>query len=190
MSNSLDQRYFRWYADDHSLGVGENPLAAENANPSVVVGTRYRLRIEVSAAGQNQAIAARLEFREGSDSWTALGAAGSTNVFHADSTYFSDGDATTDSLLTAYGSYSAGQAKDAGATSSSVTLNSGYYREWEWNIRFAAAAAGKTYQFRITNNGAALTTYNSTPQVQVSSSAAVVFRRNLFCRSGGRGVVS
>jgi hypothetical protein len=181
------QRHFRWYADDHAIGSGENPLADEDADPSVVVGANYRLRIAVSTISTLE-IAARLEFKENSGAWTALGASGATNVFYADSTHFNDGDATTTSLLTPAGTYSAGQAKDAGATSSQAVLALGYYREWLWNIRFAAAAAGNTYLFRITNNGATLSSYSVTPQVQVQASSGPAFRRGISCRSGCRGV--
>jgi hypothetical protein len=182
-----DQKHFRWYADDHALGNGENPLAGEDANPSVVVGANYRLRIEVSTAVSSN-IAARLEFSENSGAWTALGASGATSVFYTDSTYFADGDATTASLLTPGGTYSAGQAKDAGATSSQVALSGGQYREWLWNIRFASAAAGNTFRFRVTNGGSGLPMYSVTPQVQVSEAGGIHFRRNLLLRSGCRGV--
>jgi hypothetical protein len=183
-----DQKHFRWYADDHAIGSGENPLAGEDANPSVVVGANYRLRIEVSNVGTQMNVAARLEFKEDSGAWTELGASGATNVFYADSSYFADGDATTTSLLTPTGTYSAGQAKDTGAISSQVLLSAGCYREWLWNVRFASAAAGKTYHFRITNNGSALSAYSVTPGVQVSQASSAVFRRNRFLRSGCRGV--
>jgi hypothetical protein len=186
---SPNQKHFRWYADDHAIGVGENPLAAEDANPSVVAGTNYRLRVEVSISGGSMGIAARLEFKEDSGAWTALGASGATNVFYTNSTYFADGDATTGSLLTPTGTYSAGEAKDAGATSSEVALASGYYREWLWNIRFAAAAAGKTYQFRVTNAGVGFQTYSVTPEVQVSGADGVISRRNSCLRTGCRGMV-
>jgi hypothetical protein len=188
VSSTSYQKHFRWYADDHAIGAGENPLAGEDVNPSVVVGVNYRLRIEVSLSGGTLSIAARLEFKEDSGAWTMLGASGATNVFYTDSTYFADGDATTDSLLTATGTYSAGQAKDAGATSSQVLLAAGQYREWLWNIRFANAAAGKTYQFRITNNGNPLSTYSVTPEVQVPEASGAMFRRNLSLRTGCRGV--
>jgi hypothetical protein len=185
---SPDQKHFRWYADDHAIGVGENPLAAEDANPSVVAGANYRLRIQASISGGSLSLAARLEFKEDSGAWTALGASGATNVFYTNSTYFADGDATSSSLLTPTGTYSAGQAKDAGATSSEVVLASGFYREWLWNIQFAPAAAGKTYQFRITNAGVGFQTYSVTPEVQVGGSSDAIFRRNLLLRSGCRGV--
>jgi hypothetical protein len=184
----FDQKCFRWYADDHVLGVGENPLAGENVDPSVAAGVNYRLRIEVANTGTSGNVAARLEFKEGSGAWTALGASGATRVFYSDSTYFSDGAATSDSLLTANGTYSAGQAKDAGATASSLSLASGHYGEWVWNIRFAATAAGKTYQFRVTDAGSPLDSYTVTPQVTVPSSGTFR-RRNLSPRTGCRGVM-
>jgi hypothetical protein len=187
VSGASYQRHFRWYADDHAIGSGENPLADEDADPSVAVGVNCRLRIAVSTTGALD-IAARLEFKENSGAWTALGASGATNVFYTDSTHFADGDATTTSLLTPAGTYSAGQAKDAGATSSQALLAMDYYREWLWNIRFAAAAAGNTYLFRITNNGASLSSYSVMPQVQVQASSGPAFRRSMFCRSGCRGV--
>jgi hypothetical protein len=189
MSVPPDQKHFRWYADDHALGVGENSLASEDANPNVIVGVNYRLRIEVAlVSGSAQSLAARLEFKENSAAWTVLGASGATNVFYSNSTYFADGDATTNSLLTATGSYSAGQAKDSGATSSQAVLNAGSYREWLWNIQFATAAAGKTYQFRITNNGTPLDIYSVTPQVTLLSNG-IIIRRNSSLRIGCRGVI-
>jgi hypothetical protein len=179
----FSQKHFRWYADDHAIGAGENPLANQDANPAnLVAGVNYRLRIEVANSGDGRNIAGRLEFMDVAIGiWGAIQAAGNGNVFYTDSSYFNDGDPTTASLLTAEGTYSAGQAKDAGATSSNVMLNINGYREWEWNIQFAPEAVGNTYQFRVTNAGTLLTTYAVTPQVTVQSSfqagSAVVARR-------------
>ena len=116
-----------------------------------------------------------------------LGANGATNVFYTDSTYFTDGDATTDSLLTATEHILPDKPRMQERPVLSPSL-AGHYREWLWNIRFAAAAAGNTYQFRITNNGAAFYPYSATPQVQVSASS-VIFRRNSSFRTGCRGVI-
>jgi hypothetical protein len=59
----------------------------------------------------------------------------------------------------------AGQGKDTGSDTSSISLTNGYYTEDEYSLKFQAGAGGNTYQFRITNAGAALDNYTATPSI-------------------------
>ena len=117
-------------------------------------------------------IVRRLEFKEDSGSWTQI-TTGTNNVRLSDSTNFSDGTATT-SRLTAVGTFTAGQGKDTGSDTSSISLTNAFYTEDEYSLILQSAAAGHSYQFRITNAGTALDTYTVTPAINTPDSTPPV----------------
>ena len=106
----------------------------------------------------------------------------SPNVSLVDSTNFTDGDATT-SRLTATGTFSAGQGKDTGSDTSSISLANGYYTEDEYSLKFDSGANGNTYQFRITNVGTPLTTYASIPTVSAGVTSLLRIKSPLHIKA-------
>jgi len=162
------QKHFKIYNDDGTTINDATALAGEDINYNVGLNTNFRIRFETvntGAAAIN--IVRRLEFREYSGgvwgAWTQI-TTSTNNVRLADSLIFADTAATT-SRLTAVGTFMAGQGKDTGSDTSSISLTNGYYTEDEYSLKFQAGAAGNTYQFRITNAGVALDSYNISPSI-------------------------
>ena len=105
----------------------------------------------------------RLEFSEDGGTWTQI-TTSTNNVRLSASANFADGDATT-SRLTAVGTFMAGQGKDTGSDTSSISLTNAFYTEDEYSLILQPDAAGHGYTFRITNEGSALNTYTVTPAI-------------------------
>jgi hypothetical protein len=163
ISKRFDQKHFKIFQDNAVLNSA-TLYAAEDTNYNPQIGADFRIRFEVVNTGTLAGnISRRLEFREDSGSWTQI-TSNSNDVRLSDSSNFSDGDATT-SLLTSTGTFIAGQGKDTGATTSSVSLTNNYYTEDEYSLIFQSAAAGHTYQFRVSNNGTALNVYSQIPSI-------------------------
>ena len=165
---SSSQSHFRIYNDDGTVINDATALVGEDANYNIGLNTNFRIRFETANVGTSAInISRRLEFREYSGgswgAWTQI-TTNSNNVRLVDSLIFTDGDATS-SRLTAVGTFMAGQGKDTGSDTSSISLTNGYYTEDEYSLKFQAGAGGNTYQFRITNAGAALDNYTATPSI-------------------------
>ncbi len=168
---SFNQKHFRIYQDDAGLNAA-TAYAAEDTNYNIITATNFRVRFEVANTGQAAGdITRRLEFKEDAGAWTQI-TTGTNNIRLVDSTNFTDGDATT-SRLTATGTFTAGKGKDTGSDAAQISLTGSYYTEDEYSLKFQAAAAGKTYQFRITNSGVALNTYTVTPSIIAISTPTV-----------------
>jgi len=159
----FDQKHFRFYRDNGGLNSADF-YASEDTNYNIGINTTFRLRIETANTGEAAGnITRRLEFKEDSGTWTQI-TTGTNNVRISGSANFADGDATT-SRLTATGTFTAGQGKDAGSDTSQISLTNGYYTEDEYSLILQATAAGHSYQFRISNAGTALDTYTVTPAI-------------------------
>ncbi len=174
-SPTYDQKHFRFYSDNLvPAGLNTaNPLAAEDTNYDVGIATTFRLRIETANTGTVAgSITRRLEFKEDSGSWTQI-TTGTNNVRLSNSSNFTDGDATT-SRLTAVGTFMAGQGKDTGSDTSSISLTNAYNTEDEYSLILQSGAAGHAYTFRITNAGVALDTYTVTPAINTPDATAPV----------------
>ena len=139
------------YKDDGAL----NSATTYTSN-TIKTNSTFRLRFEVANLGTSGGnITRRLEFQENGGAWTQL-TTNSNNVRLIDSTYFTDGAATT-SKLPPHGTFIAGQGKDTGSDTSPLSLNANYYTEDEYALSFQDAASGNSYAFRITDAGTALT---------------------------------
>jgi|GEM_PF-5110908 hypothetical protein len=161
--STLNQEHFRFFLDDGGLNAAD-PAVAQDTNYNVGVGNIFRLRIEVANTGNTPvSITRRLEFQEDSGAWTQI-TTNSNNVRLAVSGNFVDGAATTPKL-TAVGIFTAGQGKDTGSDTSSLSLTNGYNVEDEYSLILQSGAAGHSYSFRITNAGTVLDTYSVTPTV-------------------------
>jgi hypothetical protein len=89
----------------------------------------------------------------------------------ASSNITASGEATT-ALLTApsgksTSDFDAGRMQDDENPADSVTISSDDYSELEWCFKATTATYGKTYEFRVTANGAVFNTYTVTPQLSV-----------------------
>ena len=180
----FDQKHFKIYQDDAGLNSATQ-YNIEDANYNVPISTNFRIRFEVANTGGIAAnITRRLEFKEGSGSWTQI-TADSNNIRLQDSTNFTDAGATT-TRLTATGTFTAGQGKDTGSDTSQISLTNAYYTEDEYSLRFQTGASGNTYQLRITNAGVALDTYSQTPSITPGAVATTVFKiKGAFKTKGG-----
>ena len=179
----FDQKHFKIYQDDAGLNSATQ-YNIEDANYNVPISTNFRIRFEVANTGGIAAnITRRLEFKEGSGSWTQI-TADSNNIRLQDSTNFTDAGATT-TRLTATGTFTAGQGKDTGSDTSQISLTNAYYTEDEYSLRFQTGASGNTYQLRITNAGVALNTYSQTPSISPGAVATTVLKIKGVLRAKG-----
>ena len=70
--------------------------------------------------------------------------------------------------------FTAGKIGDDANPLPAVDVASDYYTELEWSLQAVSpAAAGDTYQFRITAAGTPLTTYSLTPQLTIAGATGV-----------------
>ncbi len=173
---SFDQKHYRFFRDNYALNTADW-YAAEDTNLNVGISTNFRLRFEVANTGAAAGnVTRRLEFREntgaGYGAWTQI-TTGTNDVRLVDSTLFTDGDATT-SRLTAVGSFQAGQGKDTGSDTTSISLTNGNYTEDEFSLILQSTAGGNAFQFRITNAGTVLDTYTVTPTISTADNTPPV----------------
>ncbi|MDD4990561.1 MAG: hypothetical protein PHW31_04660, partial [Candidatus Pacebacteria bacterium] len=157
----LNQEHFQIFQDDAGLNSATQ-YAVEDANYNVALETNFRIRFQIANTGDGaENITRRLEFKEDSGFWTQI-TTNSNNIRLVDSSNFTDADATT-AVLTATGTFTAGQGKDTGSDTSQISLTNGYYTEDEYSLKFESTADNHAYQFRITNAGVELDTYSATP---------------------------
>ncbi|KKU94176.1 MAG: hypothetical protein UY26_C0003G0327, partial [Candidatus Jorgensenbacteria bacterium GW2011_GWA1_48_13] len=135
--------------------------------------TTKRLRLEVSNEGTASLAAQyRLEYATGTGGpWTQVGPA--ADWVMADSTYLTDAASTTNvagGLFDENITFLAGQVKDTGSETASITLGTTNFTELEYSIAATSTAPdGQTYYFRVTNAGA---TTNFVYQVYASATLA------------------
>lgn len=157
------QNHYRIYQDDAALNSA-TAYANEDTTYTLQKNIPFRLRIQTynNGAGTGN-ISRRLEWRTGSNSWTAISTTGEVKLY--DSIQFTDGTATT-AKLTSPGTFVAGQGKDTGSTTTSASIAVGSYTEDVWSLIFDATALDDTaYQFRVTNAGTILDNYTVNPTV-------------------------
>lgn len=165
---TFTQVHFKIYQDNGGLNSAAQ-YAKEDSNFNVGPNAAFRIRFEVSNTGSSGDITRRLEFKEDSGSWTQI-TTSSNNVRLYDSPNFNDTDATT-SRLTAVGTFTAGQGKDSGSDTTQISLGANYYVEDEWSLKFQSQAAGHSYQFRVSNAGSALDSYDKTPSISPNAAS-------------------
>ncbi len=169
---TYDQKHYKFYQDDAGLNLATQLAAEDTTYSNASVSTNYRVRIETANTGTGAGnISRRLEFKEDAGAWTQI-TTNSNNVRLSLSSQFADAAATTQ-RLTGVGTFTAGQGKESGSDTSSISLTNAYNTEDEYSFAFQTGAASKTYQFRISNAGVALTTYTQTPQMAVASAPTV-----------------
>lgn len=162
---SYEQIHFRWRNDDGSQATATFAATEDATLTGLAQNTITRLRLEISNEGWSRGDAPvfRLEYAEtatcGSGSYTEVPVTPTTEHWQiADSTNLTDAAATTNvaSGLTDMGAtFTAGEVKDTGNTTSAITLTSDKFTEIEYSIKATAnATQSGTYCFRVTNTGA------------------------------------
>lgn len=160
-----EQIHFRWRND--SAGCSESSTtcwaAAEDTALSGNTFSPLRLRFEISNEGWTRGPGQqfRIEYSQGSDCAAGTYAAVPTDTsLHwriIDSANITDGEQTTNfsgSLTDENAVFRAGQVKDAGNTTASITVTSENFTEVEYNLATTTnAVGGATYCFRLTDAG-------------------------------------
>ncbi len=182
---ATDQLHFRWRDDTTDLNTSGGWLAVEDNNSigDITKNTTYRLRIESARANGAESAARTYELQWGdktgqsscNDISTWIGIADASDEFDmVDSTNIDpDGESTSVSLLTAEGSYTAGEGRDVSDTTGSIgPLSANYYTELEYSFKATDdAVTGHSYCFRLydTTAASALDSYSVYPEATISS---------------------
>ncbi len=168
---NLTQDHYRWRNDDGSE-TSASWRRAEDTSATANTGVVRRLRIQIANLGAATASSTtyRLEYGLKSStcsaigSWTAVPVTATTEKFQlVNSTYYTDGAATTAQLTAGNTTFVAGQVKDTGNTTSGISLTTTQYTEVEYALTATSNAATlDDYCFRVTNAGdASLFTYST-----------------------------
>lgn len=160
-----DEIHFRWRNDDSNESAATFAAVEDGILSGLAKNTVKRLRFEISNEGWTRGSGQtfRLEVAPlsgtcAASSYAAVPATATTEHWEmVDSTNLTDGAATTNvaSGLTDEGVvFTAGETKDTGNMTGSITLTSENFTEIEYSIRATAnAVSGDTYCFRLTNAG-------------------------------------
>ncbi|MBA4387140.1 MAG: hypothetical protein C0404_04105, partial [Verrucomicrobia bacterium] len=171
------QDHSRWRNDDGSESAASWKANADAAITGVTRGQNIRLRFSVSNTGSaSGTMAGRLEYAAGSSGpWTAAGTDGSgSTAFEMTATAnYANGAATT-ALLAGAGGFSAGNAVESPSnTGAAVTINTNQHSNFEFCFKATSKARGSSnYYFRVSNAGAALTSYSQYAQLTMAAGEA------------------
>ncbi|MCX7778664.1 MAG: hypothetical protein N2259_00205 [Patescibacteria group bacterium] len=175
---NYEQIHYRWRNDDGS--ETNATWAADEDTPiyNLPINTIKRLRFEISNEGWTRGggLSFRLEYAQTSDcpsgSYLAVPVVATTEHWEmADSTYLTDGSATTNitnGLTDENAFFVAGQVKDTSNQTSAITVTSENFTEIEFSLRPTTNAQNAQYCFRLTNAGSTSNfTYTKYPTVTV-----------------------
>jgi hypothetical protein len=146
--------------NDHRHIVDSVPISSVSGTPDVAPTYAYT----ISASGSGPTAFLRLRSVAPSE----------PEIYVAPSTYITAGGENTTAQLTAPSGKSSSTDFDAGRIwddendSDTVTITTDDYTELEWCLKFSSTASG-TFQFRVTDGGAALTTYTQTPTITAAA---------------------
>jgi hypothetical protein len=94
---------------------------------------------------------------------------GTSAICMANSTEVSNGDATSDHLVTDAGDFSAGEiVSNTGNRSNNLNLGQNRYTELEYALTLTTSAANDAYCFRVTDSGDELDAYNNLPELTLA----------------------
>lgn len=123
-------------------------------------------RLNVTANNGNGSITQLAELSLYAIQDRALYMSGSSNIT-------ASGEATTAQLTApsgkTTGDFDAGRIQDDENPADAVAITADDYTELEWCIVGSSAVEGDTFQFRVTDGGATLTTYTVTPELQITA---------------------
>lgn len=161
-----EQIHYRWRNDDGSEAAATWAQVEDGLLANLSKNTAKRLRFEISnegwtrGAGQQFKIEVAATSTCSSGSYAAVPTTATIEHWEmATSTYFADGDATTNILDGSpyeNATFTPGEMKETGNQTNSVSLSSEKFTEIEYGIRATNnATVGGTYCFRLTNAGSA-----------------------------------
>ncbi|MBA4388309.1 MAG: hypothetical protein C0404_10035 [Verrucomicrobia bacterium] len=167
------QEHCRWRNDDGSESAAGWKANQDTSITNVARKENIRLRFCIANTGAaSGSLAARLEYAtDTAGSWTAVSeASNGAFAFEMKSTtnYLCGAPSTT--LLTGSGAFVAGKVMESPSnTSASVSISTNQYSNFEYCFQPTAKAAGGTsYFFRVSNDGAALSTYSQYAKLTIA----------------------
>lgn len=171
---------WRWRADDGTLSTA-TWLAAENTTTSLSGKNNIRLRVEYYDNLPPGSGTASLSYStEVSGTYATITTDGSSNDFKLSLTdYYTDGDATTEDLLTNYSGTTASNGLALESTSPGFSINSGESKEFEICIQPTDnAISGQTYYFRFSSGSSPTPislTYFGAPTITTTPNTTVAY---------------
>lgn len=182
---STGQVAFRVRDDSAALNTDAGWLAAENTNPTIPAEQVFRIRFQIQGALN---VAFELQYNRNGAGWVtapieanpiAQGIQPQAAVSTL-SAQFADGDATTQLLTTASGSFVAGAGDEASNAIPAINLSASEFTEIEFALlihKFYDTGSdmeenpdGTTFEFRVVQSGGTpLPGYGNTPNLTVES---------------------
>jgi hypothetical protein len=191
----LYQQYYRWINDDGSANAGTF-AAAENTTLEIYPSVKKRLRIKFGTPFSygNDTYTIQYSMDGGAYANLLLSVPIPPTVWYlasADSTYYTNGTATTERLSVGlYGSWVAGYAQDGASAIPTGSLNMDNKRsELEYCIIFSTDAIGHSFNFRLINSGSDPWIYSVTPNCTVVKQQSLVISGDELVISGENLVV-
>lgn len=200
---NLYQTAYRWRNDDGSETGATWAELADTLLSQLSVSTTKRLRFQVkNDNGSAASYTYRLEYgtKETTcgdiSSWvTVPNTAGEEAWSMVDSSYFSDGDNTTNvsGISDPSGlNFTAGKINDTSNQTSGINLTGSQFTEIEYSLQATSnAISGQNYCFRLTNAGSTSNiVYNSYPEASISSAISISLTTSGTLQFGNLGLNS
>ncbi len=170
----LHQDGYIWRNDDGGEGDA-SWKEAENTDTKTTREATIRLRFELSNRGSlaSAAVPYRLEYGErlttcAAAAWTAVPSDNSRDWEMSASSYFSDGDPTSEQLSNPSGyTFQPGQIKQNDNQTGGLVLPGEAVTEVEYSIEATVNASDNPYCFRVTNGGSAIDAYDVYPEASI-----------------------
>jgi len=192
-TEDLQTKYYRWRNDDgNETGASwEHPEDSSNSGKEL---DPLRLRFSISNGGTlSTTTYLRIQYGVLSTTcgaigtWVDIPTSATSQAFEmVDSSYFTDGDATTNQLTAGNTTFTAGKMKDTSNTTASITLGTTNYTEVEYAFEGTNNInTGTTYCFRLTNQGSATKfTYSKYPQITMYDGYVIASPNGDYSTSG------
>lgn len=197
-ARDFDLIHYRWRNDDGNETNATFSASEDTATTSIPLGTKQRLRMEVSNEGDLSGSGTlTLQYGTSSDpttgTWTTVPAYSScgSSPICLEYSGLTHGGATTDvasGLTNESSSFVAGEQLETSSVSSSITLDDDEFTEVEYSIKVTGNAdTGETYYFRLLRGASQLDSYSVVPQlttINTSSGETVTFQQGISSYTG------
>ena len=186
---SYTQANFRIRDNDNETLNSTTFSHALNANATIDLETRFRIRFEIENAGGSDSTTYKLQYNLNAGGWNDVNTTpldwttrtAVNRVEAVDSKQYADADATTDILSGSTETFTAGEGVEEDNATGTISLG-GQHTEIEFCIllhRFGdgpvVLADGDTIDFRVVEgDGTALATYTNTPTITVNEPAGLI----------------